>query len=237
MIWIAHNGQEIGQFSASQLIAMWAKGEVHADACYWLPGMAEWRPVEEVLAYDASEAVPQLQVANEADAPKASRAGSSGKPNKSHLNFLSRRGIDVHGLTRMAAAQLVEKTKQEEKLRRNLATPKQRACLEYHGVSVSADLGRDEASAILDGLDLAESKWMQERHLKYPHLYEAPSATPMTARQKAFLDFHGIKCDEATSGQDASKLIQNVIDDPAQADSGWNERKTELYPHLFNEGW
>jgi hypothetical protein len=237
MIWIAHNGQEIGQFSSTQLIEMWAKGEVQADACYWLPGMAEWRPVEEILAYDASEAAPKLEDASPADALKASRATASGKPNKSHLNFLLRRGIDVKGLTRETAAKLVEQTKQEEKVRRNLATPKQRACLEYHGISVGADLSRDDASAILDGLDMAESNWMQERHLRYPHLYEEPATTPMTARQKAFLDYHGIKCDGSTSGQDASQLIQNVIDDPAQADSGWNERKTELYPHLFNDGW
>jgi len=236
MFWVAANGQEIGQFTAADLTSLWTNGTIGATACYWLPGMTEWRSVEEILAYEA----PDLETAQELVTtaivePKGKL--SSKKPNKSHLNFLMRRGISTEGLSREAAAAMVEKTKHEERLQRSLATPRQKACLEYHGIQAAADLSRDEASAIMDGIDFSESKWMHERHVRYPDLYDEPTMVAMSERQGAFLDYHGIEYDVQITGQEASVLIQKVIDDPAHADSGWNERKYELHPRLFNEGW
>jgi len=236
VFWIAQNGQDLGQCSAADLISMWAKGELGATASYWLPGMAEWRSLEEIMAYEAPESTSAPDSAPAAVAEPAAKPGGK-KPNKNHLNFLARRGIATEGLTRDAAAQLVEKTKEEEKLQRNLATPRQRACLEYHGIEIHGVLTKDEASAIMDGIDFSNSKWMQERHVKYPDLYDSPTLAPMSERQRAFLDYHGIEYDGRTSGQEASAMIQEVIDDPAHDDSGWNERKYEVYPHLFNDDW
>ena len=109
--------------------------------------------------------------------------------------------------------------------------------MEYHGIEIHGALTKDEASAIMDGIDFSNSKWMQERHVKYPDLYDSPTLAPMSERQRAFLDYHGIEYDGRTSGQEASAMIQEVIDDPAHDDSGWNERKYEVYPHLFNDDW
>ena len=234
MFWVSQNGQEIGQFTAADLTSLWAKGEIGITACYWLPGMTEWRSVEEILAYEAPDFEDVSATALFTAAERVTQVGDK-KPNKNHLNFLTRRGISTEGLTRETAANLVEKTRQEEKLRRNLATPRQRACLEYHGIVMGADLGSDDASAIIDGLDFGESNWMQERHLRYPHLYNEQTTVPMSERQKAFLDYHGIKYDADTSSQMASALIQKVIDDPAHDGSEWNQRKHELYPHLYSD--
>ena len=236
MFWVADNSQEIGQFTAADLTSLWTNGTISATACYWLPGMTEWRPVEEILAYEAPDFDTAQELMTTAVVePKGKLSGK--KPNKSHLNFLMRRGISTEGLSREAAAAMVQKTKHEERLQRSLATPRQKACLEYHGIQAAADLSRDEASAIMDGIDFSESKWMHERHVRYPDLYDEPTMVAMSERQSAFLDYHGIEYDAQITGQEASVLIQKVINDPAHADSGWNERKYELHPRLFNEGW
>lgn len=54
MISIAHNGQELGQFSADEVAAMVEGGQIDQTAHYWMEGMAEWRPITEIIQVDAS---------------------------------------------------------------------------------------------------------------------------------------------------------------------------------------
>jgi uncharacterized RDD family membrane protein YckC len=47
MISIAHNGQELGQFSVKDMAAMLEVGQIDRTAHYWMEGMSEWRPIDE----------------------------------------------------------------------------------------------------------------------------------------------------------------------------------------------
>lgn len=67
MISIAHNGQELGQFSADEVAAMVEGGQIDQTAHYWMEGMAEWRPITEIV-----QVVP---VEVEAAVPAASASG------------------------------------------------------------------------------------------------------------------------------------------------------------------
>jgi hypothetical protein len=52
MISIAHNGQELGQFSAEDVAAMLESGQIDQTVHYWTEGMTEWRPIVEIVQVD-----------------------------------------------------------------------------------------------------------------------------------------------------------------------------------------
>ena len=54
MISIAHNGQELGQFSEDEVATMVENGQIDQTAHYWMEGMTEWRPIPEIIQADPS---------------------------------------------------------------------------------------------------------------------------------------------------------------------------------------
>ena len=50
MIYIAVNNEQQGPYSAEQLLAMVNSGQIKADTLVWQEGMADWQPLNTVLA-------------------------------------------------------------------------------------------------------------------------------------------------------------------------------------------
>jgi hypothetical protein len=48
-LYIFTNGEQQGPFAGGQITTMWNSGLLTADALYWREGMAEWKPVSELM--------------------------------------------------------------------------------------------------------------------------------------------------------------------------------------------
>lgn len=230
MISIAHNGQELGQFSADEVAAMVEGGQIDQTAHYWMEGMIEWRPITEIIQVERQEPAAE-SVQAEVERPTGKR--DSKAPSKTHINFLTRRGVSVDSLTKESAAVLVDEVKQREKLEGGPATAKQLAFLDYHKIAHSAGLTKEEATSLIYDTDVPKARWRRERQLLYPELFVPPSVAPMTDKQKAFLDYHGVGHTSSTTREEASALIERVTRDPAYWDSKWNSFKHLIRPDLY----
>jgi len=232
MISIAHNGQELGQFAAEDVAAMLESGQIDQSAHYWMEGMTEWRPITEITQVDVTES--GVAEANTEPSPKTTNSKRDpNTPNKAHLNFLSRRSIPTDGLTKESAAALVEQVKQDEKLASNAATPRQRAFLDYHNIAYGSEITKEEASDLISSADVAVAQWRKERHLHYPDLFAPPTVMPMTDKQRAYLDYHGVNYTEETTREEATALIEGVTRDFRFSDSKWNAYKHLIRPDLY----
>jgi hypothetical protein len=67
MIYLSANGEILGEFDEASLKEKRAEGEIPEGAFYWREGMAEWRPVEELMAAK----LPPKPIRTPAAAPKA----------------------------------------------------------------------------------------------------------------------------------------------------------------------
>lgn len=234
MISIAHNGQELGQFSADEVAAMVEGGQIDQTAHYWMEGMTEWRPIAEILQVKRREAEHTSEsVEMVLKRPKGKRDPSA--PSKTHINFLTRRGFAVEGLTKEAAAALVDESKQREKLEGGTVTARQLAFLDYHKIPYGAGLTKEGATSLIYDADVSKAQWRQERHLLYPDLFAPPVVAPITDKQKAFLDYHGVSYTSETTREDASALVEQVTRDPAYGDSKWNSFKHLIRSDLYEK--
>jgi hypothetical protein len=231
MISIAHDGQELGQFSEEDTAAMLESGQIDRTAHYWMKGMTEWRPITEII---------QVKVWDSGVAEAAEEPPKSGKskrdpntPNKAHLNFLSRRNVPTDGLTKESAAALVEQVKREEERERKAMTPSQKAFLDYHKLAYSNDTTVEQASDLISSANVADSNWRKERHILHPNLFTAPVVLLMTDKQRAYLDYHGVAYAAETTREEATDLINDVIENPQFADSKWNTYKHLIRPDLY----
>lgn len=232
MISVAFNGQELGQFSAEEIAAMLEGGQIDLSAHYWVEGMTEWRPVTEITQVERQEAATESAQA-ESERPRGKRDPNA--PSQTHINFLMRRGVAVDGLTKESAAAFVEETKQREKMEGGIASPRQLAFLTYHQIPHDAGLTKEEASMLIYDANVPQAQWRKERHLLYPDLFAAPTSAPMTDKQKAFLDYHGVSYTSETTREDASALVEQVTRDPAYGDSKWNSFKHLIRPDLYEK--
>jgi hypothetical protein len=82
-IWIGRDGQRFGPYDDATLRAWVAEGKVEATALAWYEGMAEWRPLHEVLGL----AVPPPMAGYPAGLPDAGR-GSLPEPPSLHWGLL-----------------------------------------------------------------------------------------------------------------------------------------------------
>jgi hypothetical protein len=234
MISIAHNGQELGQFSAEDVAAMLESGQIDRTAHYWTEGMTEWRPITEIIQVEVAKSgvaevtdEPPFKVGKSKRDPKA--------PSKSHLNFLTRRGFSIEGLTNESAAALVEESKQKEKLEGGAATVRQIAFLDFHHIPYRAGLTKEEATSLIYEADAPKAQWRKERHLPFPDLFSPPTVSPMTDKQKAYLNYHGVGYTDETTRDEASALIEKVTRDPAYGDSKWNFFKHLIRPDFYEK--
>ena len=232
MISIAHNGQELGQFSADDLTTMLESGQIDQTAHYWMEGMTEWRPITEIVQVETQETATGYPQA-EFKQPKGKRDPNA--PTKTHINFLVRRGVAVDGLTKESAAALVEETKQREKREGGLASPRQLALLIYHKIPHDAGITKEEASMLIYDANVPQARWRKERHLLYHDLFAPPVVAPITDKQRAFLDYHGVSYTSETTREDASALVEEVTRDPAYGDSRWNSFKHLIRPDLYEK--
>jgi hypothetical protein len=234
MISIAHNGQELGQFSAEDVAAMLESGQIDQSAHYWMDGMSEWRPITEITQVDVTES--GVAEANTEPSPKTTNSKRDpNTPNKAHLNFLSRRNIPTDGLSKESAAALVEQVKQKEARERKAMTPSQKAFLDYHRLSYNDDTTKEQASDLISSANVGNSDWLKERHILHPDLFTAPVVLPMTDRQRAYLDYHGVAYTAETTREEATALIDNVVGSPQFADSKWNTYKHLIHPDLYEK--
>jgi hypothetical protein len=233
VISIAHNGQELGQFSADEVAAMVAGGQIDQTAHYWMEGMAEWRPITEIVQVGVEES----GVAEAAQEPPKNRKSKRdpNAPSKAHLNFLSRRNVPTDGLTKESAAALVEQVKQKEEREKRAMTPRQKAFLDYHGLACGNDTTREQASDLISSANVGDSNWYKERHILHPDLFNAPVVLLMTESQRAYLDYHGVTYTAETTREEASALIDGVIGNPKFADSKWNTYKHLIRPDLYQK--
>jgi hypothetical protein len=172
VISVAYSGQTLGQFSAEQIAAMLESGRIDKTAYYWVDGMAEWRPITEII-----QEVPQ------APAPPAIpllKKRDADAPNQNHVNFLARRGFPTAGMTKQEVQSVFERIKAEETRRANEMTEKQRAFCDYHGITYTSQTTKFEASALIGNADFPDSHWNTYKHLIRPDLYEKPQGSLST---------------------------------------------------------
>jgi len=166
MISIAHNGQELGQFSEDEVVAMVKNGQIDQTAHYWTEGMTEWRPITEIIQTDPLPPPPPTL-------PPLKRREAE-EPNKRHVNYLIKRGFPATGMTKKEVQDLFEATKAEEERRANEITDRQRAFLDYHGIKYTLKTTKTEASELISNADFPDSQWNSFKHLIHPDLYEKP---------------------------------------------------------------
>jgi hypothetical protein len=234
MISIAHNGQELGQFSAENVAAMLESGQIDQSAHYWMEGMTEWRPIAEMYRIEVQHRGTDEE---SVDTPPQSRKSKCAldTPSKTHINFLTRRGFSIEGLTQESAAALVEESKQKERLEGGAATLRQIAFLDFHHIPYGAGLTKEEATSLIYKANVPKAQWRKERHLLYPDLFAPPAVSPMTDKQKAYLDYHGVGYTHETTREEAAALIEKITRDPAYGDSKWNSFKHLIRPDIYEK--
>jgi hypothetical protein len=234
MISIAHNGQELGQFSTEDVAAMLESGQIDQTAHYWMDGMPEWRLITEIVQVEVAERV--VAEANDESSSKTAKSKRDpNAPNKAHLNFLSRRNIPADGLTKESAAALVEQVKQEEERERKAITPRQKAFLDYHRIRYNDKTTKEEASVLIGKVTSNQSKWRKERHLLHPDLYDPPFVIPLTEDQRAILDYHEVKYAPEIQREEASELIHAMRSNSYYEHSKWGTYKHLIRPDLYKK--
>jgi hypothetical protein len=230
MISIAYNGQELGQFTADEVAAMFESGKIDKSAHYWMEGMLDWMPITEIIKVGTEE--PDVSSKDETSASiSRKKKGDPNASNKTHLNFLTRRNISTDGITKEAAAALVEQVKREEERQRIAINPRQKAFLDYHHIPYTSETSKDDAWKLINEANFPNSRWLDERHVLHPDLYAPPIVIPMTNDQRAFLDYHGILYTEHTTNDDARKLIRHAN----FPDSQWEIYKHLIRPDIFEK--
>ena len=164
MISIAHNGQELGQFSEEDTAAMLESGQIDRTAHYWTEGMTEWRPITEIIQTEPLPPPPPTL-------PPLKRREAE-EPSRRHVNYLIKRGFPATGMTKKEVQDLFEATKAEEERRANEITDRQRAFLDYHGIKYTLKTTKTEASELISNADFPDSQWNSFKHLIHPDLYE-----------------------------------------------------------------
>jgi hypothetical protein len=166
MISIAHNGQELGQFSEDEVVAMVENGQIDQTAHYWMEGMTEWRPITEIIQTEPLPPPPPTL-------PPLKRREAE-EPNRRHVNYLIKRGFPTTGMSKKEVQDLFEATKAEEERRANEITDRQRVFLDYHGIKYKLKTTKTEASELISNADFPDSQWNSFKHLIHPDLYEKP---------------------------------------------------------------
>jgi hypothetical protein len=166
MISIAHNGQELGQFSEDEVVAMVENGQIDQTAHYWMEGMTEWRPITEIIQTEPLPPPPPTL-------PPLKRREAE-EPNRRHVNYLIKRGFPTTGMSKKEVQDLFEATKAEEERRANEITDRQRVFLDYHGIKYTLKTTKTEASELISNADFPDSQWNSFKHLIHPDLYEKP---------------------------------------------------------------
>ncbi len=76
MIYLSANGEVLGQFEESAVPGMLAGGKITGDAFFWREGMAEWRPVSELVKPAAPKAETKPILPKLVAAPVAAQAAA-----------------------------------------------------------------------------------------------------------------------------------------------------------------
>ena len=179
------NGEDLGLVEEPDIQRMFAEGRLDRTGFYWMEGMAEWRPITEILAESDRPPPPEGVIA-----PPSPRSKNS--LTKAQTTFLAKRGIPYEGLERTQVEALIDQTRaveEQEKERRNaeaearmaeerrlslLPTPKQLAYLDYHRVKYGNSLTKQDARELIDATikKYPDSKWNRVKHIVRPDLYE-----------------------------------------------------------------
>ena len=182
---VSMNGEDLGLVEEPDIQRMFAEGRLDRTGFYWMEGMAEWRPITEILAEPDRPLPPEGVIA-----PPSPRSKNS--LTKAQIAFLDKRGIPYEGLERPKVEALIDQTRaveEQEKERRNaeaearmaeerrlslLPTPKQLAYLDYHRVKYGNSLTKQDARELIDATikKYPDSKWNRVKHIVRPDLYE-----------------------------------------------------------------
>lgn len=175
---VSMNGEDLGLVEEPDIQRMFAEGRLDRTGFYWMEGMAEWRPITEILVEPDRPLPPEGVIA-----PPSPRSKNS--LTKAQITFLTKRGMPYEGLNRSQVEALIAQTKaaeEQEKERRRaeeirlslLPTPKQLAYLDYHRVKYSNSLTKQDARELIDKTikKYPDSKWNRVKHIVRPDLYE-----------------------------------------------------------------
>ena len=182
---VSMNGEDLGLVEEPDIQRMFAEGRLDRTGFYWMEGMAEWRPIAEILAEPDRPHPPEGVIA-----PPPPRSKNS--LTKVQIAFLDKRGIPYEGLERPQVEALIDQTRaveEQEKERRRaeddarrseeirlslLPTPKQLAYLDYHRVKYGNSLTKQDARELIDKTikKHPDSKWNRVKHIVRPDLYE-----------------------------------------------------------------
>ena len=185
LIRVSMNGEDLGLVEEPDIQRMFAEGRLDRTGFYWMEGMAEWRPIAEIVAEPDRPPPPEGVIA-----PPSPRSKNS--LTKAQTTFLAKRGIPYEGLERTQVEALIDQTRaveEQEKERRNaeaearmaeerrlslLPTPKQLAYLDYHRVKYGNSLTKQDARELIDATikKYPDSKWNRVKHIVRPDLYE-----------------------------------------------------------------
>jgi hypothetical protein len=193
---VSMNGEDLGLAEEPDIQRMFAEGRLDRTGFYWMEGMAEWRPIAEILAEPDRPLPPEGVIA-----PPSPRSKKS--LTKAQIAFLTKRGIPYESLERPQVEALIAQTKaaeEQEKERRRaeegarlaeairlslLPTPKQLAHLDYHRVKYDDSLTKQDARELIDTTinKYPDSKWNRVKHIVRPDLYEFEEGEVYCKRQ------------------------------------------------------
>lgn len=179
------NGEDLGLVEEHDIQRMFAEGTLDGTGYYWMEGMAEWRPITEILAEPHRPPPPEGVIAP--PSPRSKRSLT-----KAQIAFLTKRGMPYESLERPQVEALIAQTKateEQEKERKRaeaevrmaeehrlslLPTPKQLAYLDYHRVKYDDSLTKQDARELIDATinKYPDSKWNRVKHIVRPDLYE-----------------------------------------------------------------
>jgi hypothetical protein len=190
MIYISHNGENLGEFDESQIQTMLLQGQIDQDAYYWREGMEDWKPISElsVQTEEKQDVIESSSSKNKTD---------KNAPTKTQIKFLLKRGISVDGMSKDEATRLVESTKEKEaeenekrleekgienekrRVERNKPNPEHLAFLDYHSVKYKKDITRVQAYDLYSKVrcNFQGSKWYLVKHIIRPDLFKSVSAS------------------------------------------------------------
>jgi hypothetical protein len=186
MVYISHNGENLGEFAETQIQSMLSEGKIDIGAYFWKEGMEDWQPISELSFEDENKE--SIDTKSKID---------KNAPTKTQIKFLQKRGLSVEGINKDQASRLVESTKEKEaedekaklheqeiinekrRIESNKVNPQNLAFLDYHSVKYNKDITRIQASDLVDRTrsKYQDSKWNLVKHIIRPDLFSSVSSS------------------------------------------------------------
>jgi hypothetical protein len=250
-IYILRDGSQTGPFSEQTIQRLLAEDSVAPTDLAWQPGAPQWIPLQEVL---------QARVEPEPTAPSpATPTAPEPSPVAAAKNSEPEAKPAAEKPAEPKASDEPEKAISAEKPPAGAtapepATAKQRAFLGYMGITVAADVGKDQAALLVS--EIMESpkdpsklaRWNEDRFRLHPELFAAEIQAKKENRAGRFFELaqtEGAKCFQDLAKAHCQVLV-GYLDvkfpnwDARESDATWHyffPAIAEKFPDLVTKEW